>query len=78
MKTIKRPLKNLLMGLGVIGLVIAVVGCETEEADTNYGSASSPNDTGQAGAALVAQDMVGEWFPRAVRRIPMGKVAPTM
>ena len=73
MKTIKRPFKNLLMGLVVIGLVIAVVGCGTEEADVHSGAESSVDETGQAGAALVAQDMVGEWSSENCEAYPDGQ-----
>ena len=73
MKTIKKPFKTMLMALGLIGLAIAVVGCGTEESDTNYEAASSVNQTGRAGAALVAQDLVGEWSSESCEAYPDGQ-----
>ena len=76
MKTINRPFKKMLMGLGLIGLAIAVVGCGTEEADTNYEAASSgKRRTSQRTCSSGPCGPVGF---RAVRRILMAKVAPTM
>ena len=73
MKTIKRPFKTMLMALGLIGLAIAAVGCGTEESGTNYEAASSVNQTGRAGAALVAQDLVGEWSSESCEAYPDGQ-----
>ena len=73
MKTIKRSFQTLLTGLGLIGLAIAMVGCGTDEADTHSEAASSVNDTERSEAALVAQDLVGEWGSESCEAYPDGQ-----
>ena len=73
MKTIKRPFKTQVMRLGLIGLVLAVVGCGTVQSETNYGDVSSVNDTERAGSALVAQDLVGDWSSESCEAYPDGQ-----